>query len=146
MSIVISGFMVPWLTHRMNVAHAGAYKAGIIHRDISAGNMLIYRDDEGEWRGLLNDWELSKKVDGDYLESRQPDRTVSIVVRNTFVQALMLRGSGYLAIHVCSRPQRSTSKDHHPRRTRVVLPRPAPLRHPLPSSYSQRQPSRAVSV
>ncbi|PIL33375.1 hypothetical protein GSI_03995 [Ganoderma sinense ZZ0214-1] len=56
-------------------AHARAFKAGIIHRDISAGNMLLYRDDQGRWYGLLNDWELSKKVDDGPPEGRQPDRT-----------------------------------------------------------------------
>ncbi|TBU26972.1 hypothetical protein BD311DRAFT_666476 [Dichomitus squalens] len=56
-------------------AHAAAFDAGIIHRDISAGNLLIYKDDEGEWTGLLNDWELSKKVDNESPEGRQPDRT-----------------------------------------------------------------------
>ncbi|TBU38476.1 hypothetical protein BD309DRAFT_874282 [Dichomitus squalens] len=56
-------------------AHAKAYKAGIIHRDISAGNMLMYKGKKGQWLGLLNDWELSKKVDNESLEGRQPDRT-----------------------------------------------------------------------
>ena len=62
----------------LNAAHAAAYKAGIIHRDISAGNMLIYADDDGEWYGLLNDWELSKAfTDGQTDEgNRQFDRTV----------------------------------------------------------------------
>ena len=65
----------------LNAAHAAAYKAGIIHRDISAGNMLIYADDDGEWYGLLNDWELSKKINGSSPEGRQPDRTVSTLLR-----------------------------------------------------------------
>ncbi|TBU56062.1 hypothetical protein BD310DRAFT_824556 [Dichomitus squalens] len=56
-------------------AHAAAFDTGILHRDISAGNLLIYKDDEGEWTGLLNDWELSKKVDNESPEGRQPDRT-----------------------------------------------------------------------
>ncbi|KAI1797453.1 hypothetical protein LXA43DRAFT_969406 [Ganoderma leucocontextum] len=56
-------------------AHARAFKAGIIHRDISAGNMLLYRGDDGKLYGLLNDWELSKKVDHGPPEGRQPDRT-----------------------------------------------------------------------
>ncbi|TFK88444.1 hypothetical protein K466DRAFT_662290 [Polyporus arcularius HHB13444] len=56
-------------------AHAAAYRLGIIHRDISAGNMLLYKDDDGEWYGLLNDWELSRRHDIDYGDSRQPDRT-----------------------------------------------------------------------
>nr|VWP01527.1 Filamentous fungal-specific transmembrane protein [Ganoderma boninense] len=56
-------------------AHAQAYKAGIIHRDISAGNMLLYKHEDGHWYGLLNDWKLSKKIDFSSSEGRQPDRT-----------------------------------------------------------------------
>ena len=59
------------------VAHAQAYNAGVIHRDISAGNILLYKRDDGEWYGLLNDWELSKQIDATTPEGRQPDRTVS---------------------------------------------------------------------
>ncbi|RPD71828.1 hypothetical protein L226DRAFT_588706, partial [Lentinus tigrinus ALCF2SS1-7] len=56
------------------IAHAHAYKkAGIIHRDISAGNILLYKEADGSWVGLLNDWELSKVVG--VSEVRQPDRT-----------------------------------------------------------------------
>ena len=41
------------------VAHTAAYnKTGILHRDVSAGNILI--TDEGT--GILIDWDLSKKV------------------------------------------------------------------------------------
>ncbi|PIL33435.1 hypothetical protein GSI_04057 [Ganoderma sinense ZZ0214-1] len=57
------------------LAHEEAYDAGIIHRDISAGNILLCMQDDGEWYGLLNDWELSKKVDSLDSEARQPDRT-----------------------------------------------------------------------
>ncbi|KAL1948374.1 hypothetical protein VTO73DRAFT_12449 [Trametes versicolor] len=57
-------------------AHEEAYKLGIIHRDISAGNILIYREPaSGDWVGLLNDWELSKKLVDQTEEGRQPDRT-----------------------------------------------------------------------
>ncbi|TFK88460.1 hypothetical protein K466DRAFT_450372, partial [Polyporus arcularius HHB13444] len=57
------------------VAHAAAYKkAGIVHRDISTGNMLLYKNSDGVWVGLLNDWELAKIV-GRNSEARQPDRT-----------------------------------------------------------------------
>ncbi|KAI0753086.1 hypothetical protein C8Q80DRAFT_491865 [Daedaleopsis nitida] len=56
-------------------AHRDAYNAGILHRDISAGNMLLYQFPDGTWGGILNDWELSKKIDHDSPEGRQPDRT-----------------------------------------------------------------------
>ncbi|KAI0827889.1 hypothetical protein BC628DRAFT_1317328 [Trametes gibbosa] len=58
-------------------AHADAYKVGIIHRDISAGNILLYPSTEvnGEWDGLLNDWELAKNLADQKEKGRQPDRT-----------------------------------------------------------------------
>ena len=58
---------------------AAVKKAGIIHRDISAGNLLIYefKDESGEMKrkGILNDWELSKPLA--ITNRRQPERTVS---------------------------------------------------------------------
>jgi thiamine kinase-like enzyme len=57
-----------------SVAHTAAYnKARILHRDVSAGNILI--TDEGG--GILIDWELSKKVK-EYADPkpRQHSRTV----------------------------------------------------------------------
>ncbi|RPD57788.1 hypothetical protein L227DRAFT_655338 [Lentinus tigrinus ALCF2SS1-6] len=58
-------------------AHKAAYKAGIIHRDISAGNILLWYNAGVGWQGMLNDWELSKHVPADDAASggRQPDRT-----------------------------------------------------------------------
>ncbi|EIW54026.1 uncharacterized protein TRAVEDRAFT_131991 [Trametes versicolor FP-101664 SS1] len=57
-------------------AHSQAYKAGIIHRDISAGNLLRYFDQStGQWCGLLNDWEMSKNTNSKRPEGRQLDRT-----------------------------------------------------------------------
>ncbi|KAI0713678.1 hypothetical protein C8Q76DRAFT_467703 [Earliella scabrosa] len=66
-------------------AHAGAVEsAKIIHRDISAGNMLIcptvVRDEDGVlrvlWKGILADWELSKPLtEVDHHKARQPVRT-----------------------------------------------------------------------
>ena len=44
----------------MMSAHGDACKIGIIHQDISGGNVLLYKDKKGQWRGLLTDWELSK--------------------------------------------------------------------------------------
>ncbi|KAH9484020.1 hypothetical protein JR316_0003499 [Psilocybe cubensis] len=36
-----------------------AYKAGVLHRDISAGNVMIVRNHEtGEWKGILIDWDM----------------------------------------------------------------------------------------
>lgn len=60
------------------IAHRAAYALGIIHRDISAGNILLYTTDDGSVVGLLNDWELAKRivVDVTVLDGRQPDRTV----------------------------------------------------------------------
>ncbi|KAI0663922.1 hypothetical protein C8Q70DRAFT_905024 [Cubamyces menziesii] len=66
-------------------AHGEAYKRkGLIHRDISAGNILIYpkpmQTPGGQVRevrvALLADWELAKRVDDDDDNGpRQPDRT-----------------------------------------------------------------------
>ncbi|KAF8805944.1 hypothetical protein BYT27DRAFT_7191752 [Phlegmacium glaucopus] len=36
-----------------------AYKAGILHRDLSAGNIMIVKDKETqEWRGILINWDM----------------------------------------------------------------------------------------
>ncbi|KAH9020340.1 hypothetical protein EDB84DRAFT_578182 [Lactarius hengduanensis] len=54
-------------------AHTGAYeRVGILHRDVSAGNILITE----ERSGILIDWDLSKKVVKDRSEKqRQYSRT-----------------------------------------------------------------------
>ncbi|KAI0767044.1 hypothetical protein C8Q74DRAFT_926778 [Fomes fomentarius] len=58
------------------LAHKQAYNVGIIHRDLSTGNILLIKDDKsGKWVGMLNDWELSKRISTEVLEARQPDRT-----------------------------------------------------------------------
>nr|VWO95685.1 Amidohydrolase family protein [Ganoderma boninense] len=63
-------------------AHDQAYQAGILHRDISAGNVLIQIKEvvkDGKLVRtrdvLLTDWELSKRLDQSDAEPRQPDRT-----------------------------------------------------------------------
>ncbi|KAI0641260.1 hypothetical protein C8Q79DRAFT_332139 [Trametes meyenii] len=56
-------------------AHSEAYRHGVIHRDISAGNVLLYYHQDDGWCGLLNDWELSKQTDSNTPQGRQLDRT-----------------------------------------------------------------------
>ncbi|KAI0753150.1 hypothetical protein C8Q80DRAFT_496554 [Daedaleopsis nitida] len=62
-------------------AHQQAFGKGVVHRDISAGNVLIviieYVENGHlvqERDAILTDWELSKRVDAPE-EARQPDRT-----------------------------------------------------------------------
>ncbi|KAK7444748.1 hypothetical protein VKT23_015065 [Stygiomarasmius scandens] len=53
------------------IAHDDAYtKAKLLHRDVSAGNILITQDG----RGLLGDWELSKPL-SELGQPRQAERT-----------------------------------------------------------------------
>ncbi|KAH9889424.1 hypothetical protein C8Q73DRAFT_793621 [Cubamyces lactineus] len=64
-------------------AHGEAYnRKRLIHRDISAGNVLIHpvvveRDGviREEMKPLLADWELAKRIDAPEEGPRQPDRT-----------------------------------------------------------------------
>ncbi|KZV72410.1 hypothetical protein PENSPDRAFT_363030 [Peniophora sp. CONT] len=49
-------------------AHTSAYEVGVIHRDISQGNILIDKDG----RGMLIDWEMA--LDRDLLSTEQYDR------------------------------------------------------------------------
>lgn len=43
------------------VAHKQAWvKAGVLHRDISVGNVLIIDDEEKGYWGILNDWDMCK--------------------------------------------------------------------------------------
>ncbi|KAI0738832.1 hypothetical protein C8Q80DRAFT_1241168 [Daedaleopsis nitida] len=57
------------------LAHQDAFElAGFIHRDISAGNILLYYNEEtGFWQGILTDWELAQDVTK--TEVRQTSRT-----------------------------------------------------------------------
>ncbi|KZT19166.1 hypothetical protein NEOLEDRAFT_1246004 [Neolentinus lepideus HHB14362 ss-1] len=68
------------VVHGCLIGHAGAYyTANILHRDVSAGNILIVRktlpDGKIETKGLLNDWDLSKETSNGNEEARQIDRT-----------------------------------------------------------------------
>ncbi|KAF9479478.1 hypothetical protein BDN70DRAFT_993435 [Pholiota conissans] len=57
-------------------AHDAAYhKCGILHRDISDGNMMIYIDQEdGKRKGMLIDWDLCFEI-GKNTGPRRPART-----------------------------------------------------------------------
>ncbi|TFK45228.1 hypothetical protein OE88DRAFT_1689281 [Heliocybe sulcata] len=68
------------------VAHYMAYeRAGILHRDVSRGNILIYSHPTGRLQAdgspeivttaILNDWDLSKDVRTNREGARQPNRT-----------------------------------------------------------------------
>lgn len=46
----------------MSPAHGGAWAAGILHHDISIGNIMIDVEESNatEWCGFLTDWDLCK--------------------------------------------------------------------------------------
>ena len=79
------------------LAHQGAHKAGILHRDFSVGNIII--DSGGN--GWLIDWDLSKPLSAICETPRNVTRTVrffippSISINLTYNHSL-----GYMAIHV----------------------------------------------
>lgn len=60
------------ITHRC-LAHRDAFSAGILHRDISPGNIIIDRFGKG-W---LIDWDLSKPLSLAVETPRRATRTVS---------------------------------------------------------------------
>jgi len=65
-------------------AHKLAHDAGVLHCNISAGNIMIVDDDEAKSDikyGMLIDWDLSKMVDamGTTSTARQHTHTVSNV-------------------------------------------------------------------
>ncbi|KAI0645213.1 hypothetical protein C8Q79DRAFT_927442 [Trametes meyenii] len=72
-----------FLVSRCIAAHRDAYEEGVIHRDISCGNVLInvkeFVDDGGNFQherdGLLTDWELSKSLTDMSDVPRQQNRT-----------------------------------------------------------------------
>ena len=84
----------------ITIAHEEAYmKAGVLHRDISIGNIIIVGG-----RGILIDWDLSKRMKEDSSECdkvRQPTRTVSLAlsnIRSCYTDAII--SVGHLAVYV----------------------------------------------
>jgi serine/threonine protein kinase len=78
------------------VAHESAYKCGILHRDISPGNILITSDNNFDG-GLLIDWDLCKDINLQGDKPRRAARTVSFKIRHTLgTHELDL---GHLAVH-----------------------------------------------
>ena len=57
-----------------DLAHQQAFNAGVLHQDISGGNILI--TDNG--RGLLIDWDLSRRTELAVPAARLKSRTVSL--------------------------------------------------------------------
>lgn len=54
-------------------------KAGVIHRDISVGNIILVRDRDlpkGPRKGFLIDWELACSVDRKLKTVKRHERTV----------------------------------------------------------------------
>ena len=83
------------------LAHQAACKAGYLHGDISAGNILLYVNERGQCRGLLNDWELAKEfdiMDGSQDTCRQLGRTVSSSHSNDITHFMNTFRPGNLAI------------------------------------------------
>ena len=72
-----------------------AYKAGILHRDLSPGNIIIDKDHAG-W---LIDWDLSRPLSSELESPRRAMRTVRALHRYVVTNP-NLQFSGYLAIHV----------------------------------------------
>ncbi|KAI0359655.1 hypothetical protein OH77DRAFT_1047315 [Trametes cingulata] len=55
-------------------AHESAFDAGILHCDISTGNMLLCPTEDGSYLCILNDWELATTMEEQAEGARLPDR------------------------------------------------------------------------
>ena len=70
----------------MPIAHTDAYdKTQILHRDVSAGNILITE----RGTGILIDWDLSKKVKED-LDARPRRHSRTVITRGDLSRADLL--------------------------------------------------------
>ena len=68
-------------------AHRAAYKAGILHRDLSPGNIMLVDSETNIQDGMLIDWDLSKFVgpEDKLNTARRVTRTVSIASGAAFL-------------------------------------------------------------
>ncbi|SRR6266702_1875663 len=88
------------LTHL--IAHEAAFDAGVLHQDISAGNIMIVDDDEPNIRGgMLIDWDLSKVIDLD--ESNTTCQYMHTVSKTSDTAHLLSPdiSPGNVAVHGC---------------------------------------------
>ena len=70
-------------------------KAGLLHRDVSANNIVIREDG----RGMLIDWDMCRPVAEIRSGASQPTRSVSLRM-TAFAPTLITILSGYLDIYV----------------------------------------------
>jgi serine/threonine protein kinase len=86
----------------MSLALRDAYKAEILHRDFSPGNIIIGPDGGGR----LIDWDLSKPLGLASTSSETPRRATRTVRTNILSDVVIESNSlnvgplGYLAVHV----------------------------------------------
>jgi len=85
------------------VAHDAAYHdAKILHRDISAGNIMI--SGGGGGGGFLIDWDMCVRIEEGAEPSVRVERTVGICLCSKIALLLMSVFIGNMAIHVSISP------------------------------------------
>lgn len=76
----------------LSLAHRGAYEAGILHRDISPGNIVILDKEGVPSKGILIDWDMSKPLAS--ITSRRVTRTVRIAMFDTLASITYILSQG----------------------------------------------------
>ena len=80
------------------LAHDAAYyDANILHRNISAGNIMIL---EGGGGGFLIDWDICVRIEEGTEPSERVERTVGIFLCSKIALLLISVFIGNMAIHV----------------------------------------------
>ena len=84
------------------LAHDAAYyDANILHRNISAGNIMIL---EGGGGGFLIDWDICVRIEEGTEPSERVERTVGICLCSKIALLLISVFIGNMAIHVSISP------------------------------------------